>query len=81
MDLTATSTSLAQSATDLVRLLPGRITDPVLNAVVTATRDGVELAGRRALLALRSGGRKSSVVTAATPEDVGVHSVVMPKQA
>ena len=44
MDLTVTTDHLAAAAADLVRLVPGRLLDPVLSGVVlTATPDGVVL--------------------------------------
>ncbi|MEV0053763.1 DNA polymerase III subunit beta [Saccharopolyspora shandongensis] len=46
LDLTAPTRTLAHAANDLVRLLPGRVLDPVLSGIVLeATADGVVLAG------------------------------------
>ncbi|MCE7009361.1 DNA polymerase III subunit beta [Kibdelosporangium philippinense] len=46
MDLTATTTDLANAAAEAVRLLPGRSLDPVLaGLLLTASDDGVVLAG------------------------------------
>jgi DNA polymerase-3 subunit beta len=46
MDLTATTSELASAAAEAVRLLPGRMLDPVLaGLLLTATGDGVVLAG------------------------------------
>jgi DNA polymerase-3 subunit beta len=46
MDLTATTTDLASAAAEAVRLLPGRMLDPVLaGLLLTASDDGVVLAG------------------------------------
>ncbi|WP_279579962.1 DNA polymerase III subunit beta [Fodinicola feengrottensis] len=46
LDLTAPTSSLAAAAVELTRLLPGRITEPVLAGVlVRADRSGVRLAG------------------------------------
>jgi DNA polymerase-3 subunit beta len=46
MDLTVTTADLARAAHDAVRLVPGRLTDPVLSGLlVTADADGVTLAG------------------------------------
>ncbi|MFL6142979.1 MAG: DNA polymerase III subunit beta [Labedaea sp.] len=46
MDLTVTAAELGQAASDVVRLVPGRLTDPVLSGLlVTADERGVELAG------------------------------------
>ncbi|SMC99359.1 DNA polymerase III subunit beta [Kibdelosporangium aridum] len=46
MDLTATTTDLANAAAEAVRLLPGRTLDPVLaGLLLTTTDDGVVLAG------------------------------------
>lgn len=46
MDLTATTTDLANAAAEAVRLLPGRMLDPVLaGLLVTAAEDGVLLTG------------------------------------
>ncbi|MBM7771377.1 DNA polymerase-3 subunit beta [Actinokineospora baliensis] len=45
MDLTAPTGALAAAAADLVRLVPGKLIDPVLSGVLlTATAAGVELA-------------------------------------
>jgi DNA polymerase III subunit beta len=45
MDLTATTTDLAAAASDVVRLVPGRLTDPVLSGLLlSAGPDGVVLA-------------------------------------
>ncbi|GAA2988363.1 DNA polymerase III subunit beta [Actinokineospora diospyrosa] len=44
MDLTAPTAALAAAAADLVRLVPGKLVDPVLSGVLlTATAAGVEL--------------------------------------
>ncbi|MEU4801173.1 DNA polymerase III subunit beta [Actinosynnema sp. NPDC023587] len=46
MDLTATTADLAAAATEVARLLPTRVFDPVLaGLVLRANRDGVELVG------------------------------------
>ncbi|GAA0541796.1 DNA polymerase-3 subunit beta [Saccharopolyspora erythraea NRRL 2338] len=46
LDVTAPTRALAAAAADLVRLLPGRLLDPVLaGMVLTATPQGLELAG------------------------------------
>ncbi|MET0134192.1 MAG: DNA polymerase III subunit beta [Kibdelosporangium sp.] len=46
MDLTATTTELANAAAEAVRLLPGRTLDPVLaGLLLTASDDGVVLSG------------------------------------
>src|SRR3954449_11120507 len=46
MDLSVTTAELGQAASDVVRLLPGRLIDPVLSGLlVTADERGVELAG------------------------------------
>ncbi len=46
MDLTATTADLASAATEVARLLPTRVLDPVLTGLVLrAGPDGVELAG------------------------------------
>ena len=46
MDLTAATADLAAAASDLVRLVPGRLIDPVLaGLLITADADGVALAG------------------------------------
>ncbi|MGP4018336.1 DNA polymerase III subunit beta [Saccharopolyspora sp. 5N708] len=46
LDVTAPTRTLAHAAADLVRLLPGRVLDPVLSGIlVEATADGVVLAG------------------------------------
>lgn len=45
LDLTVTTADLASAASALVRLVPGRLIDPVLSGVLlTATADGVRLA-------------------------------------
>jgi DNA polymerase-3 subunit beta len=46
MDLTVTTAELARAASDAVRLVPGRLVDPVLSGLLlTADPDGVLLAG------------------------------------
>jgi DNA polymerase-3 subunit beta len=54
MDLTATTSDLANAAAEAVRLLPGRTLDPVLaGLLLTASGDGVVLAGSDRERALR----------------------------
>jgi DNA polymerase-3 subunit beta len=54
MDLTATTSDLANAAAEAVRLLPGRTLDPVLaGLLLTASEDGVVLAGSDRERALR----------------------------
>lgn len=46
MDVTVTTAELASAAAELVRLVPGRLTDPVLSGLLlTATANGLVLAG------------------------------------
>ncbi len=63
LDVTAATRTLAQAAADLVRLLPGRVLDPVLSGtVLEATPDGVVLAGtdRERSIRLSHGARTHS---------------------
>ncbi|GAB3674830.1 hypothetical protein [Saccharopolyspora tripterygii] len=70
LDLALPARALAAVAADLVKLLPGRNPNPVL--------DGVVLTARADRVRFRNGARRATVIT--TPESPELHYVLMPRQ-